>query len=151
MIIKGKYMAEDFVAHSSITINASANKVWDALINPEKIKKYLFGTEAISEWKVGSPITYKGDWEGKHYEDKGKIIEMEPNKLLVTTYWSNMSGKPDVPDNYQNVRYELSEADGKTTLNIVQDGNISKESAEHSEKNWTMVLGGLKDLLEKGE
>lgn len=144
-------MAEDFVAHSSITINASANKVWDALINPEKIKKYLFGTEAISEWKVGSPITYKGDWEGKHYEDKGKIIEMEPNKLLVTTYWSNMSGKPDVPDNYQNVRYELSEADGKTTLNIVQDGNISKESAEHSEKNWTMVLGGLKDLLEKGE
>jgi len=43
-----------FAARKSITINAPAAKVWDALINPELIKQYLFGTEAISDWEVGS-------------------------------------------------------------------------------------------------
>jgi len=46
-----------FVAKKSLIINAPIAKVWDALVNPELIKHYLFGTEAISDWEVGSPIT----------------------------------------------------------------------------------------------
>ncbi|HHB51488.1 MAG TPA: SRPBCC domain-containing protein, partial [Saprospiraceae bacterium] len=39
-------MDKDLKVSKSITINATAEQVWDALVNPEKIKKYLFGTEA---------------------------------------------------------------------------------------------------------
>jgi uncharacterized protein YndB with AHSA1/START domain len=49
-------------AKQSVVINAPAAKVWDALINPEMIRQYLFGTEALSDWKAGSQITYKGIW-----------------------------------------------------------------------------------------
>ena len=34
-------MAETFVAHVSMTINASRGKVWDALVNPETMTRYM--------------------------------------------------------------------------------------------------------------
>jgi len=142
-------MSQNLVAKASISINAPPSKVWEALTNPAMIKQYLFGTEASSDWKVGSPITYKGVWEGKTYEDKGTILEVVPEKRLVSTYWSSMGGKPDVPENYQKVTYELVEEGGKTTLNITQDNNPNEKSKEHSGENWGMVLGKLKELLEK--
>jgi uncharacterized protein YndB with AHSA1/START domain len=143
------FAMKTFTATAKISIRASADKVWDALTNPKLIKEYLFGTEAKSDWKVGSSITYTGVWEGKRYEDKGKIIELVPRKLLKSTYWSSMTGKPDIPENYQTVTYELSEDGGQTTLTITQENNPSAESADHSGDNWKMVLDALKKLVEK--
>lgn len=98
---------------------------------------------------MGSPITYRGEWEGKTYEDKGKILQIEPERLLVSTFWSSLSGLPDTPENYKTVRYELAGADGKTELTIIQSNNATQEEAQHSEHNWTSVLDKLKELLEK--
>ena len=53
-------MLKGLVARKEIVINAEVSAVWDALINPELIKQYLFGTEAISEWKIGSTIVFRG-------------------------------------------------------------------------------------------
>lgn len=139
----------NLIATSSITINAPAHKVWDALTNPVMIKQYLFGTEAVSDWKVGSPIVYQGVWEDTPYEDRGQIVEVVPEKLLVTTYWSNLSGKADLPENYNRVAYELSPTDGGTMVTITQDNNPTEESKKHSEQNWQTVLTGLKKLLEQ--
>jgi uncharacterized protein YndB with AHSA1/START domain len=141
-------MSKTHIAKATITINAPASRVWDALTRPDLIKQYLFDTEVATDWKVGSPITYKGSWEGKTYEDKGKILQIEPGKLLVSTYWSSFSGQPDIPENYNTVRYELSAEGGGTRLTIIQDNNATQEAAEHSEQNWKMVLDGLKKLLE---
>ena len=141
-------MKETYLAKVSISIDAPKEKVWEALTKPELIKQYLFGTEVITDWQVGSSITYKGIWEGKPYEDKGKVLENEPGRLLVSTFWSSLSGTPDIPENYQTVRYELSSENGRTLLFLTQDNNNSEESAKHSEQNWNMVLGEMKKLLE---
>ncbi len=142
-------MKTDHVAKASVTIHAEVSKVWDALTNPALIKQYLFGTETSSDWKKGSPITYKGVWEGKAYEDKGVILDIVPNTRIVSTYWSSMSGKPDTPDQYNTVSYELSSANGQTTLSVTQDNNPTRESADHSASNWASVLQSIKALLEK--
>jgi len=141
-------MNTTFVAKATATINAPASKVWDALTKPDLIKQYLFGTKVTTDWRVGSPITYEGIWEGKAYKDKGKILLVEPGKLLVSTFWSALSGKPDVPENYQTVRYELSAENGGTRLTITQDNNATQEDANHSAQNWTMVLEGMKKVIE---
>jgi len=141
-------MKGSFVAKSSITIHADAGKVWDALTNPLLIKQYLFGTDAISDWKEGSSITYKGVWQGKAYEDRGVIKKIQPMKLLVSTYWSAFSGLPDSPENYHTVTYTLDERDGETMLTVTQDNITTGESADHSESNWKSVLETLKQLLE---
>jgi uncharacterized protein YndB with AHSA1/START domain len=138
----------DFVAKASINIQAPASKVWEALTRPDLIKQYLFGTQVVTDWQVGSPITYQGVWQGKPYEDKGKVLQVEPGKRLVSTFWSSLSGEPDLPENYKTVRYELSPAGDGTKLTIIQDNNDSQEEAEHSEQNWKMVLEGIKKLLE---
>jgi uncharacterized protein YndB with AHSA1/START domain len=146
---KGEARMGKYTGKASITFEAKASKVWEWLTKPELIKQYLYGTDTISEWKIGSPITYRGEWEGKPYEDKGRIIELVPNKLLRTTYWSSFSGLADVPDNYNMVTYDLLESEGRTTLSISVDNNPTQESADHSASNWASVLKTMKTLLEK--
>ena len=141
-------MNNTFIAKATITINAPAARVWDALTQPELIKRYLFGTQVTTDWQVGSPIVYEGTWEGKAYKDKGKVLQVEPGKLLVSTFWSSLSGLPDVPENYQTVRYELSTEGSGTKLTVRQDNNATQEDADHSAQNWNMVLDGMKKLLE---
>ena len=141
-------MTKTVIARATTTINAPASKVWDALTKPELIKQYLFGTEVTTDWQVGSPIRYKGEWQGKPYEDKGEIVQIEPRKLLVSTFWSSLGGLPDTPENYNTVRYELSPAGDATRLTVTQDNNPTEEAASHSEQNWQKVLDGIKKLLE---
>ena len=141
-------MNKKYTAKATIIINAPTTKVWAALTQPELIQQYLFGTQVTTDWQVGSPITYTGVWEGKPYEDKGKVVQIEPGKLLVSTFWSSLAGLPDTPENYKTVRYELSKAGGGTRLTVTQDNNDTQEEADHSAQNWTMVLDGMKKLLE---
>jgi len=150
MKVKGglSTMTKTVIARATTTINAPASKVWDALTKPELIKQYLFGTEVTTDWQVGSPIRYKGEWQGKPYEDKGEIVQIEPRKLLVSTFWSSLGGLPDTPENYNTVRYELSPEGDGTRLTVTQDNNSSEEAASHSEQNWQKVLDGIKKLLE---
>jgi len=142
-------MAKKLVSRSGITIDAPVSKVWQALTEPAQIKQYLFGTNTVSDWKKGSPISYEGEWEGKKYKDKGTIIEIVPEKLLHTTYWSSMGGKEDKPENYNNVIYELQPQNGKTMITISQDNIDTGEQLKHMEQNWAMVLDSMKKLLEK--
>ena len=139
---------EKFTADVSIVIKADASRVWDALTNPEMVKQYLFGTQVVTDWKVGSPITYTGVWQGKEYQDKGTILKNEPGKYLLTTYWSSFSGTSDLPENYQNVGYALEPADGGTKLTITQDNIASEKSRDHSAENWKIVMENMKKLLE---
>jgi uncharacterized protein YndB with AHSA1/START domain len=112
------------------------------------MKQYFFGADIVTDWKVGSPIIYKGEWEGKPFEDKGKVVKFEPGKLLVTTHWSPLSGVPDSPENYHTVTYKLAGTDGTTEVSLTQDNNASEDEKAESEKNWKMILDGLKKLVE---
>jgi uncharacterized protein YndB with AHSA1/START domain len=141
-------MKNNITGKAEVTIDASPEEVWDALTNPEQIRKYFFGTTAESDWKKGSPIYFKGEWEGKKYEDKGIILETTPCKIFKYNYWSSMSGIEDKPENYVVVTYELTEENGKTRVTITQENIPSEEMKKHSEENWNKVLGDLKNLLE---
>lgn len=129
-------------------INAPLSKVWQALTDPAQIKQYLFGTNASSDWKKGSSITYSGEWNGKAYMDKGTIIEIIPDRLLHTTYFSGMSGKEDKPENYANVIYRVEPHGTGTIVSIEQDNIDNQEGQEHMKQNWGMVLDSMKKLLE---
>ncbi len=142
-------MNKRFIAKASISINAPVGKVWDALTNPEVIKQYMFGTNVISDWKEGSPIVWKGEWQGKKYEDKGVILKLEPKRLIQYSHFSPLSGKPDLPENYHTVTVELVSDGAETTVLLSQDNNETDQAREHSEKNWKMMLDGLKKFLEK--
>jgi uncharacterized protein YndB with AHSA1/START domain/predicted enzyme related to lactoylglutathione lyase len=137
------------VAKTAITINASLAKVWDAFVNPKVIREYMFGTEVVSEWKVGSPIVWKGVWKGKKYEDKGVILKLEPERVIQYSHFSPLSGLPDTPENYHAVTVKLTRKKSRTLVSLSQDNNPTEQACEHSKENWKMMLAGLKNLLEE--
>jgi predicted enzyme related to lactoylglutathione lyase/uncharacterized protein YndB with AHSA1/START domain len=132
----------------SIPIKASLSDVWDALVNPKTIKRYLFGTEAMSDWKVGSALIFKGVWEGKQYEDKGTILKSAKNKILQYTYFSSFSGLEDKPENYAIITCSLHKEKNHVRLELTQKGFANEQAKTHSAKNWESVLKTMKDVIE---
>ena len=93
-------------------------------------------------------IIYKGVYQGKAYEDKGAVLKAEPEKLLLITHWSPLSGTTDSPENYHKVSYELVTENNSTQLTITQDNNSSAEEQAQNAKFWQTVLEAMKKLLE---
>jgi uncharacterized protein YndB with AHSA1/START domain len=142
-------MEKPSIAKASATIDAPIARVWDALVNPATIRRYMFGTDVTTDWKEGSPIRWKGEWKGKAYEDKGILRQVKPRQLLEYSHFSPLSGLPDRPDSYHNVRIQLAERGAQTELSLTQDNNPTDEARAHSEKNWGAMLEGLKKVLEE--
>ncbi|SFR85888.1 Uncharacterized conserved protein YndB, AHSA1/START domain [Microbacterium sp. cf046] len=136
------------IATAAVVIDASAQKVWQAMTDPAAVKKYYFGTDLRTDWQPGSPITWSGEYEGKAYEDHGEILEVEPPRLLKHTHFSPLGGRPDVPENHHTLTYTLTPRGGSTEVRLEQDNNPTSEAAEHAAGNWQMMLDGLKSVVE---
>jgi uncharacterized protein YndB with AHSA1/START domain len=142
-------MKRGLVANASTVINVSIATVWNALVDPQMIRQYMFGANVISDWKEGSSIVWKGEWQGKTYEDKGVILKMVPVRILQYSHFSPLSGLPDAPEYYHTVTVELFGEGSRTIVSLSQDNSPTEQAREHSEKNWEMMLASLKKLLEK--
>lgn len=141
---------------NTIIINAPVSKVWDALTNPSQTKKYMFGCEALSDWRKGSPLTWEMIHEGKPFVAvKGTIIDIEPNKRLVYTTIDPHAAIKDDPENYLTVTYLLSSDNGKTSLTVTQgdytkvaDGERRYTEAYNNGEGWNPILMEIKKMLE---
>jgi uncharacterized protein YndB with AHSA1/START domain len=141
-------MNDDFTAVVSTTINAPAEVVWDAFLNPDAVRLFMFGATVRSDWHEGHPITWSGTWEGKRYEDKGTLLRVKPLRVLKFTHFSALSGKPDRPENHHVVTIELTPRGHQTDVTITQERNESLEAKQRSEQNWRAILASLKGLLD---
>jgi uncharacterized protein YndB with AHSA1/START domain len=137
-------------ARAQIHVDAPRERLWHALTDPDTIGRYLYGSRVETDWREGSPIVYRGEWEGRPYEDKGTILEIAPGDRLVTSYYSPLSGKPDEPASYQTVSYLLADDGHGTRVTITQDGCVDDADAERSSANWATVLHSLKAVVEAG-
>jgi uncharacterized protein YndB with AHSA1/START domain len=141
-------MNNNLIASTTILIKAPSHDVWEALVKPASIKQYMFGTNVVSDWKEGSPILWKGEWQGKPYEDKGVILQFTPGRRMQYSHFSPLTGQADKPENYHNVTIELSDEGSQTRVSLSQDNNANEEERQHSETNWGMMLAGLKQFVE---
>lgn len=126
----------------SIIINAPVVRVWQI------VKQWFFGTNVESNWQIGEPITFRGEWNGQVYEDKGVIKQFEPNKILEYTHLSSRTGQTDSPENYEIVRFELMEANDQTTMHIHEENLATVEARDKSIEVWKTVLDNLKRTVE---
>jgi uncharacterized protein YndB with AHSA1/START domain len=131
---------------TSIKIFNSPENIWKALTDRELIKQYFFGTRVETDWRKGSPIIFKGEWEGKSYIEKGEILDIKNLQLIKYSYLTD--GLDDIPDNYSLITYRLENFDGGSTLSIKQEGFRNKEAYEHSIISWQKLLEDLKKITE---
>ena len=142
-------------ARATIDIRAPRDTVWRALTDPAQIKRYFMGNaEVRTDWKVGSPIVFRGEWNGRTFEDKGEVITFDPERELAYSHFSPMTGKPDAPENYHLV--DITLAGGADTTNVtLEQSNLTgdvtaddRASREQFEQNWQQMLEGLRDTAE---
>jgi len=142
-------MDKNLIAKASINIDAPREDVWKALVSPEAIKQYMFGTTVVSDWREGGPIVWKGEWQGKSYEDKGVILQLNPERTIQYSHFSPLSGLPDRPENYHTVTVGLSGDGDRTQVELTQDKNANDDERLDAEKNWGMMLAALKKFVEQ--
>ena len=141
-------MQQNITAEISIIIAADRKLVWAALVNPDLVKEYFFGTILSTTWEPGAPIIFSGQWKGTEYTGKGIVLAYSENEMLQYTYWSSRSGLDDKPENYAPVTYRIGGEDGSVTVTIIQEDIPDLKEREHSIAYWEEILKGLKQLLE---
>lgn len=150
-------MKEPLIIKNTIEIAAPAIKVWDALVNPEQTKKYMFGCETVSDWKKGSELLWRGEYEGKEMIFvKGIIIDIQPGKFLAYTTIDPHSNIDDKSENYLTVTYELAEQHGKTIFTVTQGdySNVAEGDRRYKEsynngEGWNPILVQIKKIVEE--
>jgi uncharacterized protein YndB with AHSA1/START domain len=137
------------IAQAEVIVDASTRADRDALTEPERVRSWMAGTTLTTDWQVGSPITWQGEMQGKPYEDKGEVLEVEEGHRLSMTHYSPLMGQEDRPESYHTVTYTLTPTrDGRTTLALEQDGNDSQEQADQFSQSWQGMLESLKATVE---
>jgi uncharacterized protein YndB with AHSA1/START domain len=137
-----------FSLKTQLTINAPLERVWAALTQPELVKQYFFGTDLVTTWEPQTPIYFRGEWEGKPYEDKGTVLSFVPLQSLEYNYFSSWSDVEDAPENYQIIRYKVKPLGAKTMLVIEQHNIDTIDKKVHSLQNWKGLMVEIKKLLE---
>jgi len=145
-------MTPAFEASTSIEIDAPAARVWQTLVEPELVARYMHGTQLDTDWSVGSPITWRGEWQGRHYEDKGVVLAFEAPWRVAVTHWSPLTGDADEPANYHHVTYELEPlGEHRTGLTLTHGNSPSQDAADGMvTAGWTPMLQELKKVAEDG-
>ena len=143
-------MSENHVATSRITIDASAERVWAVITDPDAAREFMMGTTMRTDWTIGGPITWTGTWQGRDYEDKGTVLEVEPGRRLVHTHFSPLTGEADLPENYHTLTWTIT-GERPVVLTLSQDNNPDEAAAAHSQKMWDGLVSAVKEIAERTE
>jgi uncharacterized protein YndB with AHSA1/START domain len=136
------------ISKSTILINATKQKVWDALTKPELVKKWQYGSDVITDWKVGSEIRFRVEWDSKVFEQWGKILEIIPNELIKYSLFFPGPDLEDKEENYFIMTYIISESENKIKLEILKEDNRLGAVKEQESNEENPVLIALKEIIE---
>ncbi len=114
---------------SVIQIDAPADRVWDALVNPAKVKPWQHGSELVTTWEIGSPIRFTTPWGDRVFEQWGTVLEVAPPKSLKYSLFAPRPDLTDSPENYFFMTYRIEEDAGRTTLRIIQEDSRPQSGA----------------------
>ncbi|MCJ0743419.1 SRPBCC family protein [Pedobacter montanisoli] len=133
---------------SRLTINATPQKVWDALTQPELVKLWQYGSDLQTSWQPGSKIRFTTKWQDKVFEQWGTVLEFSPTAKLRYNLFAPRPDLEDKPENYFEMIYTLTADNGQTKLEIIQEDNRSNAVQEKEQGEENPILQTLKQIAE---
>jgi uncharacterized protein YndB with AHSA1/START domain len=135
----------------TIHINAPTSAVWETLTNPELMQKWMSETEItiLADWKVGNPFIIRGVLHRVKFENKGTVLQFEPEKLLQYTHLSSLSKLPDTLENYSILEFRLAPINDQTELAFTASNFPTETIYKHLAFYWNVTLEILKRMIEK--
>jgi len=143
----------DQTFNKTVVIAAPTSTVWGALTNPILMKKWMSETEIeiLTDWNVGSPFLIRGKLHGIKFENKGKVLEFEPEKVLRYSHLSSLSRLPDKAENYAVFEFRLSPKDHQTNLSLTVSNFPTESIYKHLAFYWNVTLEIIRKMIEKPE
>jgi uncharacterized protein YndB with AHSA1/START domain len=139
------------IVNKTVTVNAPTSKVWDALTNPELMKKWMSETEIDirTDWKVGAPLVIRGNLHGINFENKGSVLQVEREKILQYSHLSSLSRLPDEPASYSVIEFRLAPLKNQTSLTLTVSNFPTETIYKHLAYYWMVTLEILKKMIEQ--
>lgn len=136
----------------NIPIKAPASAIWDALTNPQKLKRWMgdpeMDIEVITDWKPGGPIVING-FHHMNFENEGTVLRFEPNQVLEYNYLSSLSRLPDKPENYSVIEFKLMPMEEQTLLTLTIRNFPTEAIFKHLGFYWITTIEIMKKLIEE--
>lgn len=131
-------------------IRTSAEKLWQALINPEFNRQYWFGAHQESDWQKGRP------WQLVRPDgciaDAGEIIDIDPLRLIVIR-WRNEVMPELKAEGYTRCTIAIEPQGEMMKLTVTHEAESERphKLIEKVQGGWPLILASLKSLLETGK
>jgi uncharacterized protein YndB with AHSA1/START domain len=136
---------ESQIVDIETAIAAPPEKVWQALTGPGATVMPM--TTVTTDWTVGHPIVFAGEWKGKAFEDHGAIRKVAEGREVIFTHWS---GNRPQPDDYHVVRYALARDGAGTKVRLTQSNVGPKAEVDDKTKaEFTKTFGMMLDQLKQ--
>ncbi|HSJ66396.1 MAG TPA: SRPBCC domain-containing protein [Anditalea sp.] len=143
-------MDNNLIATRSIEIFAHLDKVWDALINPDKMKTYFFASEVKADWKEDGELLLQVNKEGGSREEKGKVLEYKPKESIKYKYWRDYKNQKE--ENHTITSYQLEQVtDASVKLTWSEEGFADEDQKQRKEDELPQILNQIKLIVEKEE
>ncbi len=129
-------------------IRTTAEKLWQALTEPEFTRQIWVETWQDCDWKLGS--SWKLMIPDGRVGDSGEVLEVDPPKRLVLS-WRN-EFKPELgTEDYSRLSYDLEQQGEMVKLTLIhQMDKPGSKLIEAVSQGWPMIMASVKSLLETG-
>ncbi len=141
----------DTVAHKTIRVNVPTYRVWAALTEPARMKRWMANPadgidfDILTDWTVSSPILIRGQLHGLAFENRGTVLQFEPERALRYSHLSSISHLPDVPESYSIIAFELKSIERQTELTLTLSNFPTEAIYKHLVFYWNVALERLKN------
>lgn len=137
-----------------IYIKCEPDRLWHAITDPEERAKYSFGVRVFSDWSPGSLYESRASWGTVAGEEEieisfGENLEVVSPIRLVQTFnatWDD-AVRAEPPS---RVTWEIEPVGTSCRLSVTHD-QLRDGANGQLYGGWTMILSGLKTLIETGE
>lgn len=138
----------------NIRIHASLSTVWSYLTIPEFILQWMgdpeMDIEIVTDWKTGSPFIIKG-FHHVPFENKGTILQLEPERIFQYNHLSSLSDLPDKTENYTIITFRLKQLNEQMELTVEAENFPAESINKHWEFYWNGTISLLKQVIENGK
>jgi uncharacterized protein YndB with AHSA1/START domain len=129
-------------------MRTTAEKLWQALTDPEFTRRYWVGTWQDCSWKEGA--SWKLMIPDGRIGDSGTVLKVDPPRRLVLS-WRNEFMPELAKEGYSRLSYQIEAQGDEVKLTVTHESETpDSKLIESVSQGWPALLSSLKSLLETG-
>ncbi len=143
-------MVNDVIITRSVLLNATPERVWEALTHPGMTRQFLSNCDVFCDWKEGSTLRWTGNYQGRDIDAEGQVLEVIPGKLIKYSGFDRLTEGDSSREGDVHITHEIIPQGGKTKLLTTLEHFEGDESrAEVAAQQWDFeIMPRLQTLVE---